>query len=337
MPGSLARSPAMISRRKFLYITAAAGAYALAGCTRAPAGADTTGVTRREVRTLMGTQIHLTIAGADDEEADRAIAATFAAMTHLITCFDHRQPESAVTRLNRHGVLENAPRELLQMLQHAVAYGELTAGAFDVTMKPLLDARRAGTAPTAEAQALVDYRQIEITDRQIRLAIPGAAVTLDGIAKGGVIDGAVETLSSLGFKHVLVEAGGDLRTLGGRTDGAPWRVGIAHPRPAAQGDVLAMLPITAQAVATSGDYLYNFTTDHTEHHIIDPRSGHSPVELASATVMAPTALDADALGTALMILGSTAGLALAERLPAVEAVLVTKKLQMLSTSGVRLG
>ena len=327
----------MISRRKFLYMTAATGACALAGCTRAPAAADTTGVTRREMRVLMGTQIHLTIAGANDDEADRAIAATFATMTHLISCFDHRQPERAVARLNRHGVLASAPRELVQMLQRAVVYGELTAGAFDVTVKPLLDARRAGTAPTAEAQALVDYRQIEITDQQIRLAIPGAAVTLDGIAKGGVIDGGVETLGTLGFKHVLVEAGGDLRTLGARADGAPWRVGIAHPRPAAQGDVLAVLPIAAQAVATSGDYLYSFTTDHTEHHIIDPRTGHSPVELASATVMAPTALDADALGTALMILGSTTGLALAERLPAVEAVLVTKKLQVLSTGGIHLG
>lgn len=336
MSGSLVRSPAMISRRKFLSMTAATGACALAGCTRAPAGTDAMDSTRREVRTLMGTQIHLTIAGVPGDEADRAIAATFATMTHLITCFDHRQPDGALARLNRHGVLEDAPRELVQMLQRAIAYGELTGGAFDVTVKPLLDMRHAGTAPTADIQARVDYRQLNISDRQIRLAIPGAAVTLDGIAKGGVIDGGVETLRALGFKHVLVEAGGDLRTLGARADGAPWRVGIAHPRPATPNDLLAVLPMTTQAVATSGDYLYTLTADHAEHHIIDPHSGHSPVELASATVLAPTALDADALGTALMVLGSAAGLALVERLPAMEAVLVTKKLQVLTTSGVRL-
>lgn len=251
----------------------------------------------------------------------------------LVASFDHRQPTSAVATLNRSGHLTAAPDALVAVLKHAIALSELTAGAFDVTVKPLLDARRAGATDLSAWRSLVDYRQIEIDGDHVRLGLRGAAITLDGIAKGRVIDAGVETLHKLGLDQVLVEAGGDLRTLGRRADDTPWRVGIAHPRRAAQGALLSVLPIAAQAVATSGDYMDSFAPDFSEHHILDPHSGRSPVDLASATVLAATAMEADALGTALMVLGSQAGLALAERLPGVEAVLVTKGLRVFATSG----
>ncbi|MCE7982307.1 MAG: FAD:protein FMN transferase [Caldilinea sp. CFX5] len=320
-----------LPRRRFLQITAAMGAAVLAGGLLTPA-LTPAATTVQVARTLMGTRVHLTVSADDQQTAQQAMTATFAAMERLIAIFDHRQPASPVATLNRQGYLAAAPVELIDLLQRASAFGELTGGAFDVTVKPLLDARQTGADLTG-LRALVDFRQIAITDHAVRLAIPGAAITLDGIAKGRVIDGGVETLRHLGFDHVLVEAGGDLRTLGARAAGAPWRVGIAHPRQAA-GALLAVLPVTTTAVATSGDYLNRFTADYSQHHIIDPHSGQSPVDLAGATVLAATAMAADALSTALMVLGSAAGLALAERLPAVEAVLVTKDLRVLKTSGV---
>jgi FAD:protein FMN transferase len=97
--------------------------------------------------------------------------------------------------------------------------------AFDISVKPMLDAYRAGQ--------------------------PGMALTLDGIAKGRVVDGAVALLQRQGFDNILVEAGGDLMALGGRVDGTPWRVGIHHPR-RLEGTVLGRLPVSQQAVATSG-------------------------------------------------------------------------------------
>jgi thiamine biosynthesis lipoprotein len=314
-----------------LQITAVAGALALTGgvvAARSPAATTA----HHASRTLMGTQIHLTVVTADRGAAQAAIHATFGAMRELVALFDHRQPASPLAILNRTGSLDAAPAELLALLQQAIHYGELTDGAFDVTVKPLLDAQRAGHPITPVLRALVDYRQILLIDQQIRLAIPGAAITLDGIAKGRVIDGGVAALRALGFEQLLVEAGGDLRTLGARADGRPWRVGVAHPRQPADA-LLTALPLGAQAVATSGDYLNTFTADFREHHIVDPRTGHSPVELASATVLAPTATTADALSTALLVLGREQGLALAEQLPAVEALLVTKDLRLAQTSG----
>jgi len=325
-----------LNRRKFLQITAAAGGLALTGGMLAPLLRAGEVSAHTATRTLMGTRIHLTVVTADLRRGQAAAEATFAAMQRLIALFDHRQPTSPLSGLNRSGFLDQAPLELIQVLRRAVDFGELTQGAFDVTIKPLLDARQAGKADSTDLRALVDFRQIQIDGGRVRLGIPGAAITLDGIAKGRVIDGGVDALQQMGFDQVLVEAGGDLRTLGARADGSLWRVGIAHPRQTAQGEILAVLPTGAQAVATSGDYLHTFSTDYSQHHIIDPRSGRSPVELASATVLAATALDADALGTALMVLGSQAGLALAEGLPGVEAVLVTKDLQVLKTSGVSL-
>lgn len=329
-------SATSFNRRKFLQITAAAGGLALAGGLLSPLLLSGKNSVHTAVRTLMGTRIHLTVVAEGSRQGQSAIDATFAAMQRLIAFFDHRQQTGPLAALNRGGFLDQAPPELIQVLQRAVDFGELTQGAFDVTIKPLLDARQTGHTDSADLRALVDFRQIQIDGERIRLGIPGAAITLDGIAKGRVIDGGVDALQQMCFDNVLVEAGGDLRTLGARADGTPWRVGIAHPRQAAQGEILSVLPVGAQAVATSGDYMHTFATDYSQHHIIDPRSGRSPVELASATVLAATAMDADALGTALMVLGSQAGLALAESLPGVEAVLVTKDLQMLQTSGVSL-
>jgi thiamine biosynthesis lipoprotein len=97
--------------------------------------------------------------------------------------------------------------------------------------------------------------------------------------------------------------------------------------------VLAIFPVTTQAAATSGDYQNSFSPDFGLHHIIKPGTAVSPPELASATVLAPTAADADALSTALMVMGPVQGLALAERLPHVEALLVAKDLQIFQTSG----
>lgn len=323
-----------MSRRGFLRITAIAGGLSLAGGALATAMSSRGATAHTAIRTLMGTRVHLTVVAADSGAAQAAIEATFGAMARLIAVLDHRQPTSALARLNREGQLASAPTELLEVLQRALDYGDLTGGAFDVTVKPLLDARRDGIPETASLRARVDYRQIQVGGGAVRLGIPGAEITLDGIAKGRVIDGGLEALRQLGFANALVEAGGDLRTAGGRADGAPWQVGIAHPRRAEQGDILSVLQVLTRSVATSGDYMNAITADFSEHHIIDPRTGSSPLELASATALADTAMDADALSTSLMVLGAEAGLALAERLDGVEAVLVTKDLRVLKTRGV---
>lgn len=323
-----------LDRRHFLRITAVAGGAFIAG----QAGKRWLGrsipqtTTITETRLLMGTLITLSLV-ADDakrEQGRAAIAATFAEMERLITIFDWRQAGSPLATLNERGVLLHPPAELVDLLRRAALYSRASDGAFDVTVQPMLDAYRAGNEPDASQKAVVDYRRLQIGPKQIKLEPPGGRVTLDGIAKGRVVDGATAVLHAQGFPHIMVEAGGDLVGRGRRADGRPWQVGLNHPR---QADLLGVLPVSEQAVATSGDYQHSFTQDRVAHHIIDPRRGISPAELASVTVLAPTATAADALSTAVMALGPDRGLALVDRLPHTAALLVTKEMNVLRSAG----
>jgi thiamine biosynthesis lipoprotein len=129
-----------------------------------------------------------------------------------------------------------------------------------------------------------------------------------------------------------VEAGGDLLAAGAKGDGSPWSLGVQPPR-AGTGDVAARFRVTDRAVATSGDYMQPFTPDLSQHHILDPRQGISPPALSSVSVAADTACQADALSTALMVLGPAKGLALIERLPGAETLLITKEGMIHRSSG----
>ena len=158
-------------------------------------------------------------------------------------------------------------------------------------------------------------------------------ITLDGIAKGRVVDGGVAALKSMGFTNILVEAGGDLLAYGAHPDGSYWKIGVVNPRPSAGHPWLTTISVEDRAVATSGDYQQTFTSDYHLNHIIDPRSGVSPAELSSATVIASSVTEADALATTLMVLGVADGLALVERLPGVEALVATKDLNIFKSAG----
>lgn len=311
-----------LSRRHFLQITAVASTVFLGGRWVQRLVKQPTAV--HQTRLLMGTIINLTLVGEDTAQSQQALAATFAEMERLIALFNWRQPGSALATLNQTGQLANPPQELVELLQAAYHFSSLSDGAFDVTIQPLLEAIRIGT-DTSAARQLVDYRQLQISSNKISLA-PGMQLTLDGIAKGRVVDGATAVLQTYGFTNVLVEAGGDLVANGQRADGQSWRLGITHPRQ--PEGTLQVLPVTGQAVATSGDYQHSFSQDFSRHHIVDPRTGESPTELASVTVLAPTAAAADALSTAVMVLGTDAGLALIDQLPGTAALLVTKEMQL---------
>lgn len=328
MSDLIAVSPKLINRRDFLKITAVSGTL-LVGGGLLRFGIPPKPVTLRETQTLMGTVINLVLVTDDAKNGRFAIEATFAEMRRLIAIFDHRQAGSTLSQLNKQGRLASPQPELLSVLSQAIAFGDLTDGAFDVSIKPLLDAVKAGKE-SPDYQKLVDYRRIQVHDDEIVLQ-SGMALTLDGIAKGSVVDGAVAALGKQGYENVLVEAGGDLVGNGRSVDNTPWQIGIQHPRQA--GNLMTTLPISAQAVATSGDYMNTFTADFSRHHILNPRTGQSPAQSASVTVLAPNAATADALSTALMVMGPEAGLALAEQLTAVEALFITKEMQIYKTSG----
>jgi len=294
----------------------------------------------KEVRhtvSLMGTILNLTLVSEDERQAQKAIQITLSAMNRLIQILDYRRPSSALACWNRQGVLADAPLELVQVVQRAAYFSELTQGAFDVTVKPVLDAYRGGRVPTDDEVASVDYRKIAFDNGTLRFERAGMSATLDGLAKGRVIDEGAAALRSSGFSQVIVEAGGDLAASGSRPDGSAWQVGVQSPRPHEHPGVLAVVPVETYSglagVATSGDYQDAFSADFQLNHLIDPATGASPRNLASGTVLAESVMDADALSTALMILGPERGISLASQLPGVEAMLIGKDMEIYRSAG----
>jgi FAD:protein FMN transferase len=333
------RSP-RISRRHALRITAAAGiTLALGGGLRELI--RTGGLQRvRRTELRMGTPVTLTAVHPDGDEARRWITSAFSEMERLESILSRYREDTPVARLNRSGFLQEAPDELLEVVRTGLELSRRSGGAFDMTVAPLLALHRArftetGSPPgedeVARALERVGYGRLQVEGATLSFQRPGMALTLDGIAKGYVVDRTVACLGRAGAEHVLVEAGGDMAATGTSAPGAPWRVGIQDPeRP---GESMGTLEVRRGGIATSGDYIHSFTPDRMHHHILDPRTGWSPLEARSVTVTTPSALEADALSTAVLVLGAEEGRALLESLEGVEGLIVTRDGREVRTRG----
>lgn len=322
-----------MNRRRFLRLAAGMGAGTwLAGRAAAPPPA-----LRRFERTFraLGTKVSLAIYHAEASVAELAIAEARHALDRIEDVLSLFRPESALSRLNREGHLDRPHPDLVRVLGEALAWAARTEGAFDPTVQPLwkLHARRehGSSAPTAAeieaARQQVDWRRCEVRHDRIRLG-PGQSVTLNGIAQGFAADRVREILRAHGVRHALADTG-EFAVLGDKPDGKPWRAGIQHPR--LREAFVALADLDDRFLATSGDYEAAFSDDFSVHHIFDPATGRSPSRLASVTVLAPTGLEADALSTAMFVLGPGAALELAARRPDVDALLVLKSGEVLKT------
>jgi len=319
-------------------VFAVSGAAALAWAVGRRRVAAATPVTR--TRLMMGTGITLTVVGTDRDAAAAAADATLAEMDGLEALLSAYRADSQLSRLNAAGRIDDPAPALLDVLRLGTRVSEFGGGRFDLTVQPLLDlyagqVRWQAAAPSPQAveaaRAQVDYRAVRIDAAAVTLARPGMRVTVDGIATGYIIDRGVAVLRGRGFDNLLVDVGGDILVGGGPAPGRPWRIGLRNPR--SGPPLLGRFEARDCAVATSGDYMHTFTADRRQHHIVDPRTGYSPPELASSTVIAPDAASADALSTLTLVLGARGGRELLESLPGCEGYLVGKDLAVTRTSG----
>ncbi len=261
-------------------------------------------------------------------------------------------PESELARFNaapagRFGV----SRETENVVREAMRTWARTDGAFDPTIMPLVDlwgfgpAGRAVDPPSdeaiAEARKRTGVKQLHTEGKMLRKEIDGLQLDLSAIAKGYGVDAVCVRLKELGHRNALVEVGGELRTMGNADGDRAWRIGIDRPTAMGPGmdpgagfgmgsplgeSLQAIFEVGERAIATSGDYRNWREVDGVRiSHTIDPRTGR-PVNntVASATVLAPTCMEADALATALMVLGPEQGLKLIESLAGVEASLILR-------------
>lgn len=326
-----------IDRRSFIRLVAVAGAAGACWQLGLFGTRETLASARRSVP-IMGTVMNLTIYGPDRDQCEDALTRIITTMQRLEGDLSRHRETGELAQLNQLGSLERPGKDLLTVLQTAQELSRRTDGAFDVTMLPILRLHEAPGNRLPEQQQLVDardgvgYGNIRISGDVIRFTRPSMAISLDGIGKGYIVDQGIATLRDSGFSNVMVEAGGDLMVSGQKENKTPWRIGIRPPRPETDNKMVT-IPVSDRAVATSGDYLQAFTPDFRHHHIIDPRSGYSPPELASCTVIAPNVMLADGLATAIMVLGPKDGRELIEQMKDCEAYMVGKDLSHYQTTG----
>jgi thiamine biosynthesis lipoprotein len=226
--------------------------------------------------------------------------------------------------------------ETRRVVAAALDLARETGGAFDPTVEPLMplwgfrgeptDADP-GEAELERARARVGWRKL-VWDDEGRLVkrVAGVELDLSAIAKGYAVDAIVDDLARERPLGLLVEVGGEVRALGTKAGGEPWRVGIEDARlPGA--NLEAVVELTGGALATSGDYRQARIVDGERRgHVLDPRTGRpAQTGVASASVVAPTCMEADAVATALMVLGADAALAWVEARPWLEALLLIRE------------
>jgi thiamine biosynthesis lipoprotein len=310
---------------------------ALGTLLTAPARADW--YDRREG--IMGTNISVQIWCDEAELADRAMDAVIAEMHRINALMSTWQDDTQLSAVNAAAATHpvSVTPELFRLVERALGFSPLTSGAFDITYASvgyLYDYRR-GVRPDAarrrEALASVNYRFVEMDEatHSIAFARPGVRIDLGGIAKGHAVERAAAILRSFGIEHGIVTAGGDSRIVGDR-HGRPWTVGIRNPR--REGSIVTRIPLVDEAISTSGDYERFFEADGVRHHhIIRPGTGESPREVMSVTIIGPDATATDALSTGVFVLGVAEGLALIDRMPAFEAVVIDADGHMHYSSG----
>jgi FAD:protein FMN transferase len=310
------------------------------------AGVPSAAIVER-TRVAMGTELRLSAWTADEPRAVSAFEEVFYEFDRLENLMSVWRDGSDVQRLNaaageRPVAVSQEVREVLGLARQA---SELTRGKFDITFGSLSDLwkfdhdqdnRIPEPAEVLTRLPLIDYQAVEVDDRAGTAFItrPGMRVHLGGIGKGYAVDRSVDILRRREIADFIIQAGGDLY-VSGRHGDRPWRVAIRDPRGPVDKS-FAALDLSNGTFSTSGDYERSFMkAGRRYHHIIDPDRGQPARGCRSVTLVTERAVLADALAKGVFILGSAEGMALIERLPGVEGVIVSDKNEVLVSSGLR--
>ena len=286
----------------------------------------------REEAAIMGTAITVEL-WHEDESQGRAL-------THQVLDEMHRidrlmstyKPDSELSAVNAGAADHPVPvsQELLKLIRQALDYSVTTQGAFDITYASAgqhynyRTGEKPGKALLASTLPAIDYRHVVLDEKHATVFFKrkGVRIDLGGIAKGYAVDRSMAILTAAHVKNALISAGGDTRVTGKRWD-RPWQVGIRDPR---KEGIVSMIPLEDAAISTSGDYERFFEQDGIRyHHILKPGTGDSPREIHSASIIGITATDTDALSTSVFVLGVKKGLALINRTPDTEAIIIDNK------------
>jgi thiamine biosynthesis lipoprotein len=303
-------------------------------------------------RMVMGTFARVVVVAANRDIANKCIEAAFAEIYKVDELMSSYKSDSQISIVNREGFNRTVEvsDSVYEVLQRSIEFSRLTDGAFDITVGPLVDlfhsSEKTEVAPSeeeiAQAKAKVGFEKLELNDQNktVRFTVEGMRLDLGGIAKGYAVDKAIEAAKKAGAMGAMVDIGGDIRCFGKTPKGKDnWLIGLQNPSTssdAGENNILLELKLTGQAVATSGDYQqFVLIKDKRYSHIINRQTGTSSEGLSSVTIIADNATDTDSLATAVSVMGVEKGLALIEKLPNTEAILIISqpKNELIKTSG----
>ena len=335
----ISRSVIRLVEAASLFLIAAS----IPACTETPG--STGGRLVEQTHASMGTELRLTAWTADEPGTVAAFEAVFQEFDRLEGLLSTWRPSSDIQRLNTAAGKHAVPvgTELRDVLRTARQVSEWTGGKFDVTFGVLSglwkfdyqnrDSKIPDRNEVLRRLPLINYRDLEVDERAgtAFLRREGMVANLGGIGKGYAVDRARDILRGRGFRDFMVQFGGDMYAAGRRGD-RPWRLGIQDPRGTADR-IFAAVDLSDSTFSTSGDYERAFLANGVRyHHIIDPSTGEPARGCRSVTIVTDRAVLADGLSTGVFLLGPKDGLALVERLPNVDAVIVTSANDVLVTA-----
>jgi thiamine biosynthesis lipoprotein len=303
-------------------------------------------------RPMLHTLVEIKAWGPGAEQAIEEAVAEMERVNSLLNTYDPRSEVSAINRNAGDGPV-NIGAETMEALTLAVQYGDMTGGALDITIGPLLrlwgfgkdevglEGNEPDPAELEKAKSLVDYHALELSRRRswmgklrcfARLTKQGMWIDVGSFSKGYVADKAVAILKKHRIENALVIAGGTVCGMGVKPDGSLWQVGVQHPRN--PNRILTAIPLQNCSISTAGDYEnFYLKNGRRRGHIIDPRSGTPVSHLQSVSVIAPDGVTSDLLDTPLFVLGPEQGMEVARGIKGVEVLMVAEGGQIVYTDG----
>jgi thiamine biosynthesis lipoprotein len=290
---------------------------------------------------VMGTFAHIVAVAKDTGTAKKCVKAALEEIHKVDNLMSDYKKDSEISQVNSQAYEKpfQVSESTYEVIQRSIEFSKMTDGAFDVSVGPLValfrEAKESKVAPSdeqiAQARSKVGFEKLKLDskNRTVQFSEKGMLLDLGGIAKGFAIDKAIEAAKRCGAIGAMVDIGGDVRCFGLPPEGRDhWLIGLQDPNSAIEGmeggGLRLVLKATNEAIATSGDYQQFVIIEGKRYsHIMNRRTGKSAESLSSVTIITDNATDADALATSVSVMGAEKGLALIEKLPNTEAILIS--------------
>lgn len=295
----------------------------------------------KQSRMIMGTFAEVSVYSDDEKIAVKAIEASLEEMERMDRIMSNYKDDSELSQVNKNAAKAPVPcgKELLEVVEHSQHYSELSDGAFDITVLPIVASwgffTGKGRIPSdkelAKLLPAVSYRNIVINKDNnpekpgsILFKNPQTKIDLGAIGKGYAVDKALEIVRKYAVDNACINLGGNIYVLGAPSGKNAWKVGVQHPRD--KGKILGYLELKDESTATSGDYERFFEIKGKRYsHIIDPRTGMPVKDVVAVTIVAPTGTAVDALSTSVFVLGLEKGMNLVKSIPGVDVMIACQE------------